>query len=90
MVRTTRWKYLYAPHTKDELYDLHEDPAELKNLKDSPEHEDVLSEIKARLMGWNDATNDMFQWCWVRWNFPEPLLPDEVNELNAPLTYGAT
>jgi hypothetical protein len=42
--------------------------------------------MKARLIGWNDATNDMFKWDWVRWNFPEPLLPDEVNELTAALT----
>ncbi len=75
MVRTTRWKYVYAPHTKDELYDLQEDPAELENLIDSPEHVDVLSEMKARLLGWNDATNDMFQWGWVRSNFPEPISP---------------
>ena len=75
MVRTKRWKYVYAPHTKDELYDLEKDPAELRNLIDNPDYEDVLHEMKARLIGWNDATNDMFQWDWVRSNFPEPLLP---------------
>lgn len=75
MVRTTRWKYVYAPHTKDELYDLQDDPAELENLIDSPEHVEVLSEMKARLLGWNDATNDMFQWRWVRSNFPAPIPP---------------
>lgn len=86
MVRTKRWKYVYAPHAKDELYDLQVDPAELKNLIDDPEFAGVLSEMKARLIGWNDATNDMFQWHWVRQNFPESLPPDRVNALNAPLT----
>jgi len=31
--------------------------------------------MKARLIGWNDATGDMFQWNWVRWGFPEPISP---------------
>ena len=47
----------------------------------------VLAEMKARLLGWNDATGDMFRWSWVRWNFPEPVLPGEVSRANMPLTY---
>jgi hypothetical protein len=38
-------------------------------------HADLLDEMKARLIGWNDATSDMFQWKWVRWNFPDPVSP---------------
>ena len=34
----------------------------------------LFNEIRARLIGWSNATNDMFQWDWVRWNFPEPVL----------------
>jgi arylsulfatase A-like enzyme len=84
MVRTARWKYVYNPHSVDELYDLRDDPAELVNrVSDATCHE-VLQEMKARLLGWNDATNDMFNWNWVRWNWPEPLLPDQASELNAP------
>ena len=75
MVRTERWKYVYFPHDLDELYDLRADPAEMNNLIDNPDHADVLGEMKARLVGWNDATNDMFQWKWVRWNFPDPVSP---------------
>ena len=75
MVRTERWKYVYIPHDLDELYDLQADPAEMNNLVNDPEHADVLNEMKARLLGWNDATKDMFQWAWVRWNFPEPISP---------------
>jgi len=76
MVRTKRWKYVYAPHTRDELYDLQEDPAELSNLIDHPDHAGVLNELRGRLLGWNDATGDMFQWKWVRANFPEPISPE--------------
>ena len=86
MVRTARWKYVYDPHTTDELYDLQDDPHELVNRVNDPACYPVLQEMKRRLIGWNDATNDMFQWNWVRWNMPEPLLPDEVDKLSAPLT----
>ncbi|KKL71367.1 hypothetical protein LCGC14_2095610, partial [marine sediment metagenome] len=75
MVRTHRWKYVFNPHDLDELYDLSSDPAELTNLIDSRAHDDVLSEMKARLMGWNDATGDVFTWNWVRWTFPDPVPP---------------
>jgi arylsulfatase A-like enzyme len=87
MVRTTRWKYVYNPHSIDELYDLKDDPAELVNRISDRAYRDVLQEMKARLLGWNDATNDMFVWRWVRWNFPEPVLPDQASELNTPLTW---
>lgn len=75
MVRTKRWKYVYTPHDMDELYDLEEDPGEMKNLINNADYADVLENMKGRLIGWNDATNDMFQWRWVRWNFPEPIAP---------------
>ena len=75
MVRTERWKYVYIPHDLDELYDLEADPAEMNNLSEDPEHADVVEEMRARLIGWNDATKDMFQWKWVRWSFPEPDKP---------------
>ena len=76
MVRTSRWKYVFDPHSLDELYDLENDPGELVNRIDDSACEAVREEMKARLLGWNDATNDMFQWHWVRWNFPKPIPPD--------------
>ena len=88
MVRTRRWKYVYDPHDLDELYDLQEDPAELDNLAADRRHADVLGEMKARMLGWNDATKDMFRWSWVRWNFPEPIPPLEAGPPTAPLTSG--
>lgn len=79
MVRTRRWKYVYDPHSIDELYDLASDPGELTNLIDQPAISEIVQEMKARLLGWNDATNDMFQWRWVRWNFPNPVAPDAAS-----------
>ena len=46
--------------------------------------------MKARPIGWNDATADMFQWNWVRWKFPEPVLPGEETLATVPLTFGKT
>ena len=76
MVRTARWKYVYDPHGTDELYDLANDPAEMVNRIDDPSTHQTREEMKARLLGWNDATNDMFQWRWVRASFPAPIAPD--------------
>ncbi len=86
MVRTHRWKYVYNPHDTDELYDLETDAWEMRNLADDSSAQGVLREMKARLLGWNDATGDMFQWDWVRWNFPEPAGPHLANKERLPLT----
>ena len=75
MVRTDRWKYVYQPNDIDELYDLHEDPYEMNNLITNKNYSDRRDKMKARLIGWNDKTNDMFMWHWVRWNFPDPVKP---------------
>ena len=75
MVRTRGWKYVYNPHDLDELYDLSQDPFEMTNRISDPDVREVLDEMKGRLLGWNDATGDMLQWNWVRWNFPDPIPP---------------
>jgi hypothetical protein len=78
---------LVEPHDLDELYNLETDPGELANLAEVPEYVEVREEMRARLLGWNDATGDMFRWSWVRWNFPKPVLPSEVTAAKLPLTH---
>ena len=78
MVRTECWKYVYIPHDIYELYDLNTDPAEMNNLIEDSEYRDIREEMRARLIRWNDATNDMFQWTWVRWSFPKSIKPYPV------------
>ena len=58
MVRTDRYKYVYNGPDIDELYDLAADPAELQNLIDHPEYEDVRREMRTRLADWMDETDD--------------------------------
>jgi arylsulfatase A-like enzyme len=42
ILTTKRWKYVFNGFDFDELYDLQNDPHELKNLYHSPEHRDTL------------------------------------------------
>ncbi|MCD6304202.1 MAG: DUF4976 domain-containing protein, partial [Planctomycetes bacterium] len=55
-VRTDRWKYVHYPHGdggpdrhKAELYDLKNDPHELKNLIDSPACRDIVRRLRKQL-----------------------------------------
>lgn len=55
-VRTDRWKYIHYPHGDGqpdrhtaELYDLHSDPLELKNLIDQPDQQDRIKELQIQL-----------------------------------------
>ena len=58
MVRTARYKYVYCPREGDELYDLKEDPSEIKNLASSPEMKAVEAELKEMLLAWLLRTSD--------------------------------
>jgi len=50
-VRTDRWKYIRYPGADDieELYDLKNDPYELKNLASDPAHSSALAEMKKEM-----------------------------------------
>lgn len=59
MVRTHEWKYIHDPMgDRDELYDLVNDPWELKNVADDPENRDILAELRLKLMDWSIKTED--------------------------------
>lgn len=60
MIRTQRYKYnLYARYG-EELYDLTDDPHELKNLAGDPAHAGAQRELRAILDGWMMAQQDPF------------------------------
>jgi len=54
--------YLHRP--KFELYDLQNDPHEVKNLADDPKHEKVLTELKAELKAFQKRTKDPWLLKW--------------------------
>lgn len=57
MVRTREWKYVHdSMGDRDELYDLVNDPWELKNVVD--ENPGVVSEMRLRLADWSINTED--------------------------------
>ena len=73
MVRTERWKYIHdplaigatltsgsdgGPGDVDELYDLENDPWELRNVAYMPEYAAVLPELRLMLADWMIRTED--------------------------------
>jgi N-sulfoglucosamine sulfohydrolase len=48
--------YLHRPH--EELYDLENDPHEMKNVAGDPKYADVLKDLRARLKDWQVKTKD--------------------------------
>ncbi|MBM3736391.1 MAG: hypothetical protein FJW39_11450 [Acidobacteria bacterium] len=52
MVRTRRWKFNYYPGHGPELYDLQEDPGEIRNLMREPDPPAIAAELKQRLLDW--------------------------------------
>ena len=57
-VRTQRFKYIRYTELEgmDELYDLKNDPYEMKNEIDSPGYQDVLQQMKTELTRLRNAT----------------------------------
>ena len=54
-------KMLYDPRPEEELYDLAEDPWEMRNLATSAEHEETLRRMRSVLEEWIEETGDRGQ-----------------------------
>jgi arylsulfatase A-like enzyme len=60
-VRSERWKlieYAVKGLRTSQLFDLVNDPHELKNLADSPEHNVVVQRLARELLGWQERLDD--------------------------------
>lgn len=71
-VRTEKWKLIYNAVAMDELYDLENDPAELRNLADDPDLAEVKKSLYARLWQLARASDDD----WISCNYPPVSLAD--------------
>jgi len=60
-VRTDRYKYIHyhGVWDIDELYDLKNDPEEMNNLIDSPEHQKLIKQLNNRMFDWLEKTDGM-------------------------------
>lgn len=52
--------YIFRP--PEELYDLQEDPAEVRNLAANPAHQQKLLEMRAALEKWQEDSQDLWLW----------------------------
>jgi len=69
---TERWKYVFNAMGPDELYDLREDPGELKNRIRDESLADVLKELRRRVVEQGLATSDgLFRNPWMPRSFEE-------------------
>ena len=59
MIRTEEWKYVHDPMgDEDELYNLQEDPWELRNVANDPARAGTLHDLRLRLLDWSITTED--------------------------------
>ncbi|TVR52376.1 MAG: DUF4976 domain-containing protein [Spirochaetaceae bacterium] len=66
MLRDERWKFVWNPLDVDELYELENDPGEISNLIDVPDHADRISAMKRRLADWMQTVGDKLLNTWTR------------------------
>ena len=59
MCRTGQWKYVYRLYEQDELYDLQNDPGEVDNLVDVPNHGETLNTLRERVLRFMVETADV-------------------------------
>jgi arylsulfatase A-like enzyme len=67
MLRDRRWKYVYNPVSRDELYDLTNDPGEIVNRADDADCAEVLQRMRQRMGEWMAEIKDplsppLFAW----------------------------
>ncbi len=58
MIRTYRWKYVWNPTDVDELYDLEQDPHELRNAVGKEQHAETIKQLRYRLYVELEKTDD--------------------------------
>jgi arylsulfatase A-like enzyme len=69
MVRSNQFKYCHYVGHGGELYDLHADPLEIRNLVGDPRYADVADRMKTSLLDWMITADETEQiaprWCEV-------------------------
>ena len=55
MLRNHRWKLVDEENGAGELYDVQNDPHELRNLWDNPQYSAIRGEMQSQLVDWQAA-----------------------------------
>ena len=79
MVVYKNFKYIFHPGAFDELYDLGNDPVELTNLINSPDHTDILRECRRRMLKWMQEKGDMMDRAFFLFAKHEEWTQDSVS-----------
>jgi hypothetical protein len=67
MIRTESWKLVIRDAGKEELYNLINDPSEIKNLIDDNSYKTIKDELKELLLRWYLHTSDNPNWRRARY-----------------------
>ncbi len=59
IIRDRRYKYVFNGFDFDELYDLQEDPHEIKNLAEDPKYADIKKRLLEEMWKWCKKTDDI-------------------------------
>lgn len=75
MVRDRRWKYVWNATAEDELYDLEQDPGELRNRATDSTCGETVQACRRRLVEWMHAVGDQQLNPWIRDQLLDHLKP---------------
>lgn len=62
MLRDSRWKLVVRTNGEQELYDMEQDPRELRNLYGLPEYRETARRLEQELLRWFLHTSDVVPW----------------------------
>lgn len=68
LISDDNWKYIFSPGDYDELYDLSTDPAEIRNLAQSPDAQARLANMREALIAQTAAFDDPLRDCVAKFN----------------------
>ena len=77
-IRTPEFKYTFNPAGDDELYDLKNDPHEMRNLIDDVQYKATLTHLRDRLFAHLKQCDDKQAYDLMTW-YTNPIAPNNAN-----------
>lgn len=73
MLQTDRWKYVFHTNDIDELYDHENDPLEMQNLAEDPDYQNILKDLRIKMVEWMAKTDDHLYNEWIVYYLTDDL-----------------